>query len=71
MQNGTQHTVNPLITPHVNPFLPSAISTVSVLFNSPDHCIGVTGNVSDTKSVPPSARMPAAVLLYVADHSHY
>ncbi|CAI9534450.1 unnamed protein product, partial [Staurois parvus] len=28
----TQHTVNPLITPHVNPFLSSAITTVSVLF---------------------------------------
>ncbi|CAI9616091.1 unnamed protein product, partial [Staurois parvus] len=28
----SQHTVNPLISPHVNPFLPSAISTVSVLF---------------------------------------
>ncbi|CAI9554873.1 unnamed protein product, partial [Staurois parvus] len=28
----TQHTVKPLIGPHVNPFLPSAISTVSVLF---------------------------------------
>ncbi|CAI9585051.1 unnamed protein product, partial [Staurois parvus] len=26
------HTVNPLITPHVNPFLPSAISIVSVFF---------------------------------------
>ncbi|CAI9618572.1 unnamed protein product, partial [Staurois parvus] len=26
-----QHTVNPLITPHVNPFLPSAISIVLVL----------------------------------------
>ncbi|CAI9603012.1 unnamed protein product, partial [Staurois parvus] len=26
------HTVNPLIAPHVNPFLPSAISTVSVFF---------------------------------------
>ncbi|CAI9589521.1 unnamed protein product [Staurois parvus] len=25
------HTVNPLIAPHVNPFLPIAISTVSVL----------------------------------------
>ncbi|CAI9608319.1 unnamed protein product [Staurois parvus] len=24
-----QHTVNPFIAPHVNPFLPSAISTVS------------------------------------------
>ncbi|CAI9534051.1 unnamed protein product, partial [Staurois parvus] len=30
------HTVNPLIAPHVNPFLPSAISTVSVLFISTD-----------------------------------
>ncbi|CAI9620609.1 unnamed protein product, partial [Staurois parvus] len=40
--------------PHVNPFLPSAISTVLVLFISTDHCIGVTGDVSDTKSVPPS-----------------
>ncbi|CAI9616058.1 unnamed protein product, partial [Staurois parvus] len=28
----SHHTVNPLIAPHVNPFLPSAISTVSVLF---------------------------------------
>ncbi|CAI9565655.1 unnamed protein product, partial [Staurois parvus] len=28
----SQHTINPLITPHVNPFLLSAISTVSVLF---------------------------------------
>ncbi|CAI9547770.1 unnamed protein product, partial [Staurois parvus] len=27
-----QHTVNPLIAPHVNPILPSAISTASVLF---------------------------------------
>ncbi|CAI9602284.1 unnamed protein product, partial [Staurois parvus] len=57
----THHTVNPLIAPHVNLFLPSAISTVSVLFISTDHCIVVTGDVSDTKSVPPSVRMPAAV----------
>ncbi|CAI9596381.1 unnamed protein product, partial [Staurois parvus] len=64
----TQHTVNPLIAPHVNPFLPSDISTVSMLFISTDHCIGVTGDVSDTKSVPPSVRMPAAVPLKVADH---
>ncbi|CAI9602761.1 unnamed protein product [Staurois parvus] len=28
----TQHTANPLTTPHVNPVLPSVISTVSVLF---------------------------------------
>ncbi|CAI9545284.1 unnamed protein product [Staurois parvus] len=59
----TQHAVNHLIAPHANPFLPSAISTVSVLFISTDHCIGVTGDVSDTKSVPPSVRMPAAVPL--------
>ncbi|CAI9606122.1 unnamed protein product, partial [Staurois parvus] len=51
------HTVNPLIAPHVNPFLPSAVSTVSILFISTDHCIVVTGDVSDTKSVPPSVRM--------------
>ncbi|CAI9559728.1 unnamed protein product, partial [Staurois parvus] len=59
----TRHTVNPLIAPDVNSFLPSAISTVSVLFIRTDHCIGVTGDVSDTKSVPPSVRMPAAVPL--------
>ncbi|CAI9547963.1 unnamed protein product [Staurois parvus] len=41
-----QHTVNPLIAPDVNPFLPSVISTVSVLFISTDHCISVTGDVS-------------------------
>ncbi|CAI9615020.1 unnamed protein product, partial [Staurois parvus] len=41
-----QHTVNPLIAPDLNSFLPSAISTVSVLFISIDHCIGVTGDVS-------------------------
>ncbi|CAI9624231.1 unnamed protein product, partial [Staurois parvus] len=58
-----QHTVNPLFAPHVNPFLPSAVSTVSLLFMSTDHCIGVTGDVSDTKSIPPSVRMPAAVWL--------
>ncbi|CAI9603559.1 unnamed protein product, partial [Staurois parvus] len=57
------HIVNPLIAPHINPFLPSAISTVSVLFFSTDHCIGVTGDVSDTKSVPPSVRMSTAVPL--------
>ncbi|CAI9533504.1 unnamed protein product [Staurois parvus] len=48
-----QHTVNPLIASDINPFLTNAISTVSVLFISTDHCIGVTGEVSDTKSVPP------------------
>ncbi|CAI9583823.1 unnamed protein product, partial [Staurois parvus] len=44
----TQHTVNPLIIPDVNPFLPSFISMVSVLFISTDHCISVTGDVSDS-----------------------
>ncbi|CAI9586280.1 unnamed protein product, partial [Staurois parvus] len=44
----TQHTVNPLIAPDVNLFLPSVIITVSVLFISTDHCISVTGNVSDS-----------------------
>ncbi|CAI9585117.1 unnamed protein product, partial [Staurois parvus] len=53
-----QHTVNPLITPDVNPFLPSAISTVSVFFISTYHYIGVTEDVSDTKSIPPSVRCP-------------
>ncbi|CAI9622627.1 unnamed protein product, partial [Staurois parvus] len=54
----SHHTVNPLIAPHVNPFLPSAISIVSVLFFSTDHCIGVTGDVNDTKSVPPVSECP-------------
>ncbi|CAI9563522.1 unnamed protein product, partial [Staurois parvus] len=53
-----QHTVNPLIATYVNPFLPSAINTMSVLFISTDHCIGVTGDVSDTKSVPPVSECP-------------
>ncbi|CAI9607396.1 unnamed protein product, partial [Staurois parvus] len=57
------HTVNPLIVPHVNPFFPRAINTVSVLFFSTYHCIDVTGDVSDTKSVPPSPRMLATVPL--------
>ncbi|CAI9547581.1 unnamed protein product, partial [Staurois parvus] len=56
-----QHTDNSLIATHVNPLLPSAISTVSVLFISTDHCTGVTEDVSDTTSVPPSVTMPAAV----------
>ncbi|CAI9569689.1 unnamed protein product [Staurois parvus] len=51
------------LPPHVNPFLPSAISTVSVLFFSTGQCIFVTGDVSDTKSVPPNVRMSAAVPL--------
>ncbi|CAI9545944.1 unnamed protein product [Staurois parvus] len=61
--NVKRHTVNPLIIPDVNPFLPSVISTVSVLFIITDHCIGVTRDVSETKSVPPSVRMSTAVSL--------
>ncbi|CAI9543410.1 unnamed protein product, partial [Staurois parvus] len=38
-----QHTVNPLIAPDVNSFLPSVISSVSVLLFSTDHCISVIG----------------------------
>ncbi|CAI9622620.1 unnamed protein product [Staurois parvus] len=32
-------------------------------FSSTDHCIGVTGDVCETKSVPPSVRISAAVPL--------
>ncbi|CAI9596685.1 unnamed protein product [Staurois parvus] len=52
MQTATQHTVNPLIAPDVNPFLPSVISTVTVFFISTDHCISVTGDVSDSQPPP-------------------
>ncbi|CAI9595710.1 unnamed protein product, partial [Staurois parvus] len=42
----------PFDRPRCYPFMPSAISTVSMFFVSTDHCIGVTGDVSETKSVP-------------------
>ncbi|CAI9531411.1 unnamed protein product, partial [Staurois parvus] len=55
-----QHTVNPLIAPDVNPFMPSVINTVSVLFISTDHCISVSGDVSDSSQpvseCPPQSR---------------
>ncbi|CAI9558646.1 unnamed protein product, partial [Staurois parvus] len=51
LKNSTQHIGKPLIAPHVIPFLPSVISTVSVLFISTDHCISVTGDVSGSLSV--------------------
>ncbi|CAI9579457.1 unnamed protein product, partial [Staurois parvus] len=35
-----------------------------MLFISTDHCIGVTGDVSDTKSVALSVKMPATVRKY-------
>ncbi|CAI9539504.1 unnamed protein product, partial [Staurois parvus] len=57
----TQHTINPLIAPDVNPFLPSVISTVSVLFISTDHCISVIEMSVAVSQFPPSVRMPAAV----------
>ncbi|CAI9591953.1 unnamed protein product [Staurois parvus] len=59
----TQHTVNPLITPDVNPFLSSVISTVSVLFISTDHCKVSLGMSVAVCQFPPSVRMPTAVPL--------
>ncbi|CAI9600045.1 unnamed protein product [Staurois parvus] len=44
-----------MIASHVNPFLPSAISTVSVFLFSTDHCIVVTG-----MSVTPSQFLPVS-----------
>ncbi|CAI9576331.1 unnamed protein product, partial [Staurois parvus] len=56
------HTVNPLIAPDVNPFLPNAISTVSVIFSSTDHCVLVSLGMSVTPSqFPPVLECPAAV----------
>ncbi|CAI9575506.1 unnamed protein product, partial [Staurois parvus] len=57
----TQHIVNHLIAPDVNPFLSSFISTVSVLFISTDHCISVIGMSVAVNQFPSSVRMPAAV----------
>ncbi|CAI9535901.1 unnamed protein product, partial [Staurois parvus] len=37
----------------LTPSCPVPLSTVSVIFISTDHCIGVTEDVSDTESVPP------------------
>ncbi|CAI9587534.1 unnamed protein product, partial [Staurois parvus] len=59
----TQHTVNPLITPMSIPSCPAPLVQWQCYFFSSDHCTGVTEDVSDTKLVPPSVRMPAAVLL--------
>ncbi|CAI9622252.1 unnamed protein product [Staurois parvus] len=50
----TQHTVNPLIAPHVNPFLPSAITTVSVRF------LALITVVSLGMSVTPSQFRPVS-----------
>ncbi|CAI9612231.1 unnamed protein product [Staurois parvus] len=54
----TQPTVNPLIAPHVNPFHPSAISTVSVLFVAL-----ITVLVSLWMSVTPSQFPPVSECL--------
>ncbi|CAI9588824.1 unnamed protein product [Staurois parvus] len=51
----SHHTVNPLSTTHVNPFLPSAISTVSVLFLAL-----ITVLVSLGMSVTPSQFSPVS-----------
>ncbi|CAI9570644.1 unnamed protein product, partial [Staurois parvus] len=60
----TQHTVNPLIAPHVNPFLPSGISTVSVFFFLVLITVFVSLGMPVTPSqFPPSVRMPTAVPL--------
>ncbi|CAI9556214.1 unnamed protein product [Staurois parvus] len=47
----------------LTPSCPVSLVQLLVLFISTDHCIGVTGDVSDTKSVTPSVRMSAAVPL--------
>ncbi|CAI9571092.1 unnamed protein product [Staurois parvus] len=52
----SQHTVNPLITPHVNSFLPSAFSTVAVLF----FLALITVLVSLGMSVTPSQFSPVS-----------
>ncbi|CAI9624170.1 unnamed protein product, partial [Staurois parvus] len=57
-----QHTVNPLITPDVNLFLPIVISTVSVLFINTDHCISVIGMSVAVSQFRPSIKMPTTVL---------
>ncbi|CAI9563064.1 unnamed protein product, partial [Staurois parvus] len=57
------HTVNPLIVPHVNPLLPSAISTVSVLFFALITVLVSLGMSVTPSQFPPSVRMPTAVPL--------
>ncbi|CAI9545031.1 unnamed protein product [Staurois parvus] len=47
----------------LTPSCPVSLVQYQWVFFSTDHCIGVTGDVSDNKSVPPSVRMSAAVLL--------
>ncbi|CAI9570640.1 unnamed protein product, partial [Staurois parvus] len=58
--------VNHLITPDVNPFLPSVISSVSVLFISTDHTVLVSLGMSVTPS-----QFPQVSECPVADCRHY
>ncbi|CAI9603147.1 unnamed protein product, partial [Staurois parvus] len=48
------------------PSFPVLLVQCQCFFISTDHCIGITGDVSENKSVPPSVRMSAAV-----PQSHY
>ncbi|CAI9591958.1 unnamed protein product [Staurois parvus] len=47
----------------LTPSCPVPLVQCQCFFISTDQCIGVTQDVSDTKSVPLSVRMPTAVLL--------
>ncbi|CAI9553796.1 unnamed protein product [Staurois parvus] len=42
----------------LTPSCPVSLLQCQCFFISMDHCIGVTGNVSDTKSVPPVSECP-------------
>ncbi|CAI9581368.1 unnamed protein product, partial [Staurois parvus] len=59
----TKHTVNPLIAPDVNHFLPMPFVQYQCFLLALITVFGVTGDVSDAKSVSPSVRMPAEVPL--------
>ncbi|CAI9556475.1 unnamed protein product, partial [Staurois parvus] len=51
------HIVNPLIM--LTPLCPVPLAQCQCFFFfSTDHCIGVTGDVSDTKSIPPVSECP-------------
>ncbi|CAI9604331.1 unnamed protein product, partial [Staurois parvus] len=59
----SQHTVNPLIAPHVNPFLPSAISTCQCFLLALITLLVSLGMSVTPSQFPPSVRMLAAVPL--------
>ncbi|CAI9591309.1 unnamed protein product, partial [Staurois parvus] len=52
------HIVNPLIAPHVDPFLPSAISTVSVLFLALITVLVSLGMTVTPSQFPPVSECP-------------